>query len=398
VSTSLVLALALCALAGCGDADPPSVPDAPGAADARAMDDASIDGAVVDMYPWDLPPNFPKPIVPANNPMSVAKVELGRRLFYDTRMSGNQTASCGSCHEQARAFADGRVTAIGSTGEVHPRNSMGLANVGYLGRFTWANNALAELEMQAIVPIFGDDPVELGLRNLEGALLGRLAAEPVYPPLFAEAFPADADPITVANVVRALAAFQRTLISGRSPFDRFQLGDTGAISEPAKRGKQLFDSERLECFHCHQGLNFMDVVKYEGKPSVEARFHNTGLYNLGGTGAYPADNTGLFELTGNPADMGKFRAATLRNIALTAPYFHDGSAATLDDVIDHYAAGGRTIAGGPNAGDGSANPFKSSFLIGFTLTDDERADLKAFLDSLTDDAFVADPRFSNPWP
>lgn len=121
---------------------------------------------------------------------------------------------------------------------------MGLANVGYLGRFTWANSALAELEMQAIVPIFGNELVELGLRNMESVLLARLAAEPVYPPLFAEAFPAEADPISVANVVRALAAFQRTLISGRSPFDRFQLGDAGAISESAKRGKQLFDSER----------------------------------------------------------------------------------------------------------------------------------------------------------
>ncbi len=382
----------LLVVAACGTGhDPPASPDA------LVASDASADATAVDDYPWDLPPGFPKPLVPPTNPMSVTKVELGRRLFYDIRLSGNQTFSCASCHEQARAFADANILAIGSTGEIHPRNSMPLMNVAYLGRFTWANNALAELEMQAIVPIFGDDPVELGLRNMESTLLTRLADEPLYPPLFAEAFPADAEPISVANVVKALAAFQRTLISGRSPFDRFQLGDATAISDSAKRGKDLFDSERLECFHCHQGFNLMDVVKYEGKPFVEARFHNTGLYNLGGTGAYPAGNTGLYELTGNPADMGKFRASTLRNIALTAPYFHDGSAATLDDVIDHYAAGGRTIASGPNAGIGAQNPFKSSFLIGFTLTDQERADLKAFLESLTDETFVTDPRFADPW-
>lgn len=364
---------------------------------ATACTDAATDGPADGDFRWDLPPGIPEPLVPDDNPMSTAKVELGRRLFYDTRMSGNETFSCASCHEQARAFTDGNVTAIGSTGEVHPRNSMSLANVAYLGRFTWANNLLAELETQAVVPMFGSEPVELGLRNLEGTLLARLTDEPVYPPLFADAFPDDAAAISVANVVRALSAFQRTLISGRSPFDRYQQGDASAISEAAKRGRALFNSERLECFHCHQGFNFQDVVKYVGKPVPETRYHNTGLYNLDGAGAYPAGNAGLYDLTGEARDMGKFRAPTLRNVAVTAPYFHDGSAATLDDVIDHYAAGGRTIGSGPNAGVGAMNPYKSSFIRGFTITDDERQDLKAFLDSLTDEMFLVDPRFADPW-
>jgi cytochrome c peroxidase len=382
-------AVVVLALAACGGG--------PGETADAATPDTAIDAAV-DNYAWDLPPGFPKPLVPGTNPMSAVKVELGRRLFYDKRMSGNQTFSCASCHEQARAFADANVLAIGSTGEIHPRNSMSLANVAYLGRFTWANNLLAELETQAVVPMFGNTPVELGLRNMEGLLLARVVAEPLYPPLFGEAFPAETTPITVANIVRAVSAFERTLISGRSPFDRYSRGDANAISDSAKRGQALFDSERLECFHCHQGFNLMDVVKYEGKPFVEARFHNTGLYNIGGTGAYPTGNRGLFELTGNAADMGKFRAPTLRNIAVTPPYFHDGTAATLDDVIDHYAAAGRTIASGPNAGNGALNPFKSSFLIGFTLDASERADVKAFLESLTDDVFLTDPRFADPWP
>lgn len=383
----IVLVLAAC------DGEEPTSPDAISGGDA-AESDAMV---VPDPYPWNLPLGFPTPLVPAENPMSAVKVELGRRLFYDTRLSGNQTMSCASCHEQARAFTDGDVVAIGSTGQLHPRNSMSLANVAYLGRFTWANHLMTELETQAPVPMFGTEPVELGLHGMEGALLARLAAEPLYPPLFAEAFPGVAEPITIIHVIRAIAAFQRTLISASSPFDRYSRGEADAISPAAKRGKQLFESERLECFHCHQGFNFQDVTRYVGKPTAEARFHNTALYNIDGAGGYPVGNRGLYDLTLVPSDMGKFRAPTLRNITVTAPYFHDGSAATLDDVLDHYGAAGRTITSGPNAGVGAANPYKSSFLVGFTLTPDERADVMAFFASLTDDAFLADPRFADPW-
>lgn len=380
----------LAVLVACGAPTPGSGGDA--AIDSDGARDA---GAT---YIWDLPPGFPEPLVPATNPMSAAKVELGRRLFYDTRMSGNQTASCASCHQQALAFTDGRAHGLGSTGQLHPRSSMSLSNVAYLGRFAWGNPLLAELETQAVVPMFGSEPVELGLKNLEGELLARLRAEPTYPPLFTAAFPDEADPIVIANVVKALSAFERVLISGRAPFDRYRNGDSTAISDAAKRGYALFNSEELECFHCHGGFNFQDVSKYVGHPTVEARFHNTGLYNLGGTGAYPVGGQGIFELTGIPSDMGRFRAPTLRNIAVTAPYFHDGSAATLDDVLDHYAAAGRTVASGPNAGDGAANPFKDSLIRGFALTDRERADMHAFFECLTDDVFLTDIRLANPWP
>lgn len=378
----------LVAVAACGD-------DASSPLDG-GLDDAAVDAAPG--YAWDLPPGFPTPLVPADNPMSADKVELGRRLFYDKRLSGNLTFSCASCHDQARAFTDARPQAVGSTGEVHPRNSMSLTNVAYLGRFGWANSLLAELEQQAVVPMFGFEPVELGLRNMEGVMLARLAAEPLYPDLFGRSFPADPAPISVANVVRAISAFERTLISARSPFDRWQRGDASAISDAAKRGNALFNSEKCECFHCHSGFNLQDVVRYVGKPNAELRFHNTALYNIDGLGGYPAPNTGIHELTQKPEDMGRFRAPTLRNITVTAPYFHDGSAATLDDVLDHYAAAGRTITSGPNAGVGSANPYKSSFLIGFTLSAQERADLHAFFESLTDDTFLTDPRFADPWP
>jgi cytochrome c peroxidase len=381
-----------CALAACGGGShAEGTPDAAG-----PVADAAIDGPV-SMYAWQLPPNFPVPLEPAENLMSAEKVELGRRLFYDTRLSGNQTQSCASCHKQELAFTDGLAQAVGSTGQLHPRSAMTLGNVAYLGRFAWANTVLSELETQAVVPMFGAEPVELGMKNMEDTLLARIQAEPIYPPLFAAAFPHDGDPVTVANIVKALCSFERILITGSSPYDRYSNGDATAISDSAKRGLMMFNSEKMECFHCHGGFNFNDVIKYVGHPQTEARFHNTGLYNIGGDGSYPPDNQGIYALTLMPADMGKFRAPTLRNIALTAPYFHDGSAATLDDVLDHYAAAGRTITTGPHAGVGSANPFKDSLLVGFTLNDQERADMHAFFESLTDDQFITDPRFSNPW-
>ena len=349
-----------------------------------------------DTYEW-VPAGLPAPLVPDDNPMTAAKVELGRHLFYDERLSGNQTQSCASCHRQELAFATNDAQALGSTGEATPRNSMSLANVAYATTYTWANPVLVTLEQQMLVPLFGDDPVELGMRGREDELVDRLRAEPVYAELFAAAYPDDADPFTLTNVARALTSFERSLLSADSPYDRYTRGDRDALSASARRGLELFNSERLECFHCHAGFNFQDSVAYEGKPLRSGIFHNTGLYNVDGEGGYPAGNRGLFEFTGAAADMGRFRAPTLRNIAVTAPYMHDGSIATLSEVLDHYAAGGRTIADAPNAGVGRDNPFKSSFIRGFALTDAERVDVIAFLESLTDEAFLAEPAFSDPW-
>ncbi|MGF1468607.1 MAG: MbnH family di-heme enzyme [Sandaracinaceae bacterium] len=348
-------------------------------------------------YAWDLPSNFPTPQVPEDNPMSVAKVELGRRLFYDPRLSLNETQSCGSCHLQELAFTDGRPQGIGSTGEVHPRSSMSLANVAYVPRLTWANPLIDTLEEQALGPLFGEDPVELGMAGQEEELFRRLREDPDYPMWFEEAFPRDPDPIGLQNLLRALAAFQRTLISADSPFDRFARGDATAMSESAQRGADLFFSERLECFHCHGGFNFSDALRHDGTIQDQVAFHNNGLYNVDGRGGYPPPNTGVFAISTDLRDMGRFRAPTLRNIEVTAPYFHDGSAATLDDVIDHYAAGGRTIEEGPNAGVGAESPLKSIFVNGFELTPEEREDLLAFLRSLTDETFLTDPRFRDPF-
>lgn len=350
-------------------------------------------------FEWNLPLGFPLPKVPQNNPMSAEKVALGRRLFYDQRLSGNETFSCASCHEQARAFSDGRPVAVGSTGEMHPRNSMSLANVAYASTLAWANPLLRRLEDQIPIPMFGETPVELGLAGLEEELIARLSADRRYRELFAAAFPSESTPINQANIIRAIASFVRTLLSGNAPYDRYAFGlDDNAISPSAVRGAELFFSERFECFHCHDFFNFSSSLDYEGNTFETITFFNNGLYNINGTGNYPPNNHGLLEFTGRRTDMGHFKAPTLRNIAVTAPYMHDGSIATLEEVLDHYAAGGRTITEGPYAGVGSENPFKSMFMLGFNMSEQERTDVVNFLESLTDEEFLTNPDLSDPFP
>ncbi len=357
-----------------------------------------IDAMVPSRYDFGLPAWAPKPVEPAANPTTAAKVELGRHLFYDKRLSADGSMSCESCHQQSRAFSDGRAVATGVTGQSTPRNSMSLVNVAYFPVLTWANPLLRQLEQQALVPLVGQEPVELGLAGKEQEMVKRLAAEPLYRRLFAEAFPEANGEISLATVVRALSAFERSIVSMRSPYDRYRYeGDVDAVSDSAIRGEALFFSERLECHHCHNGLNLADTVLHERNKAGEIAFHNTGLYNLDGKGAYPPESPGIMEITGKPEDMGRFRAPSLRNVAVTGPFMHDGSIATLDAVLDHYAAGGRTVASGPHAGVGRSNPLKSSFVPGFTLTREERADVIAFLNSLTDEALLHDPRFANPW-
>jgi cytochrome c peroxidase len=199
-------------------------------------------------------------------------------------------------------------------------------------------------------------------------------------------------------VTKAIACFERSIISARSPWDRYHYGrDDSAVPESAKRGEILFFSQQLSCFRCHGGFNFSGSTISERHEFREPDFHNTGLYNVPGTFAYPPPNLGIFEFTKDPKDVGKFKAPTLRNIALTAPYMHDGSLATLAEVLDHYAAGGRTIQSGARAGVGHDNPNKDPLIGGFKMSGQDRNDLTEFLKSLTDDEVLRDGRFANPW-
>ena len=315
--------------------------------------------------------------------MTEAKVETGRHLFYDKRMSVNGKASCGTCHRQELAFSDGRARAEGTTGQIHPRSSMSLVNVAYAPSLTWAHPTLDSLEEQALVPMMGEDPVELGLNGREREFLEKLRSDPVYQRLWPLAFPTEKE-FTLPLVTKALAAFERSIVSMRSPYDRYRWGgEAAAISDAAKRGELLFSSsERAGCFQCHGGWNF-SAVRFEGSRGGEMQggtFFNTGV------ALYAAPNRGLFERTKRDEDVGKFRAPTLRNIARTAPYMHDGSLATLEDVIAHYAAGGKV-----------EHANKTRILRPFPLTEGERRDLIEFLKSLTDEELLRDPRWADPW-
>ncbi len=311
-----------------------------------------------------LPRWFPVPKVPVDNPLTEEKVELGRHLFYEPMLSGNSMYSCASCHRQSLAFTDGLAQAVGATGELHQRSSMSLANVVYNASYGWGDRTWS-LESQMEKPMYNEHPVEMGLKGHEAEVLERFAADADYVERFRTAFPADPQPITMPNIVKAIASFERVIVSADSAFDRYLYRDDhSGMSDAAKRGAALFFSDRLKCSECHGSVNISGPTIFSG--------------------AMPSDPEAFFHDTGVAAEAARFRAPTLRNIAVTAPYMHDGSIATLKEVVAHYAAGGRT-----------PRP-KSDKVRGFAVSPAESDDLVAFLHTLTDEKFLANPALSNP--
>jgi len=345
-------------------------------------------------YQWPLPVDFPKPQVPVENPMSVTKIELGRHLFYDKNLSANGSQSCSSCHVQALAFSDARKNSVGSTGEVHRRNSQALVNVAFNRSLTWANDEIVTLERQILLPLFSQEPVEMGVSGHESDILRKLDTVN-YRRLTKEAFGDEV--LDFDRIVKSLASFSRSLISLNSPFDQYAYKmDDDALTPSQIRGMNLFFSEKLECHHCHGGFNFTQSTTHEKQQLDLRAFHNTGLYNTAGQYNYPEQDTGLYEVTGKTQDIGRFRTPTLRNIELTAPYMHDGSITTLSDVLDFYALGGRHITQGSFKGDGRENINKSQFVKGFDLDETQKQDLINFLKALTDVTFITNPAHSEP--
>jgi cytochrome c peroxidase len=348
-------------------------------------------------WAWNLPPGMPQPRVPADNPMTRGKVAIGHRLFYDVRLSGDETESCLSCHQPQLAFTDGKTTPVGATGETLPRNAPSIVNSAYHTTLTWANPALTTLEDQMAVPLFATHPVELGVTDKnKGKILDRIRADPWYAKRFPRVFRKAKRPVTWTNVIYSIAAFERSIVSANSKYDRYLRGQA-KLSAEETRGMDLFMGEEGECHHCHGSFLFDDQDTYVGSPDERPKFHNTGLYNIGESGEYPFPNRGVYEITGKPKDMGAFRAPSLRNVARTGPYMHDGSVATLKEVVDNYAAGGRVITEGPYAGDGRKNPHKDPLISGIHLTEADREDLVAFLTALNEPDFSKVPRFANPF-
>jgi cytochrome c peroxidase len=370
-------------------------------------------------YDFVLPPGVAPPPHPPGVCVTPERVALGRRLFYEERLSRDANQSCASCHIQKLGFSDGLARSKGSTGATHPRNALALANAGYFSALTWFNPEVTRFDNQVLIPLFSENTPttieEMAISGMEWVVTRRLqdndpkkdATQPGYPELFVAAFPEEglgpgAAPAEVArimhvtNIARALAAFQVTMVSYRSAYDR------GELSPAARRGQALFESERTACADCHSGPNFN-----RDRETGEQNYHNVGLYNVyqandypdqavHGSRAAPRATQGLHLVTGDPADRGRFRTPSLRNVAVTAPYMHDGSIANLAGVVAHFNAGGRDTRRGPLAGDGRRNANKDPRVRPLKLSPGESRDLLAFLESLTDECFLVDPRWSDP--
>jgi cytochrome c peroxidase len=335
-----LLLLPLC-LAGC-------LPDAP--AD-PAPDPGYTDGDWVPQRPV-LPKGWPEIPWPRDNPYSSAKAVLGRRLFFETALSRDRTVSCGSCHRPSQGFADaGRVLSPGVSARETHRNVPTLANAAFGASFMF-EGGIPTLELQALAPLFAENEMDMTTAEIEA----RLAADTLYARLFRQAY--GEGPITLSGATRALATYQRTLVSYRSPYDRWIAGDENALSPAARRGEALFVGEKADCWHCHAPPLFTD-----------GGFHNLGLDSVSG-------DLGRMRVTGQPADEGKFKTPSLRNVAATPPYLHDGRFATLTEVVDHY-----------NAGE-AIHPRTDALMRPLGLSSREVQDLVAFLEALTDSTFL----------
>ncbi len=300
---------------------------------------------------WDLrlPEGFPTPDIPKNNPMHPNKVELGKRLFFDKQLSRTGELSCGTCHQPALAFTGGVAINPGVEDRLGIRNAPTLSNVAYLTAFMF-DGGPKNLENQGMLPF--DDHNEFDL-NLVLAT-ERLKQDSSYSDLFENAF---GKPLEPKLVLMALAAYERTLLSGESPYDRYKRsGDESVLSESARRGEELFTGDRLNCSSCHTGLFFTNNT-----------FQTNGAYQAG-------QDSGRMRVTLVESDRGLFKVPTLRNLVFTAPYFHDGRFWTLEEVLDFYSEQGMITPGDSTRG--------------LNLTSVEKQDLMAFLVSLSDTSFT----------
>jgi len=322
--------------------------------------------------PLDIPPLFAQfiinPVIPIDNPQTLEGIALGKKLFFDPLLSANNTQACATCHSPQNAFSDNSQFSTGIDGILGNRNSMPLFNLAwnYDEKFFWDGRVFS-LEHQALVPV--EDPVEM--HNTWETVISRLQQHPEYPNLFNSAF--GDGMITKEKATKALAQFERTLISANSKFDNYLLGEATLTPQETNGLNVFMDETRGDCFHCH------------GNPNnplwTDNMFHNNGLDAT-------ITDLGLGAVTGDPADNGKFKSPSLRNLAYTAPFMHDGRFATLDDVINHYSEG---LQNSP-----TIDPLmKKVAQGGVQLSAQDKADLKAFLLTLSDASFINNPGFQN---
>jgi len=288
-----------------------------------------------------------------------ARVELGRYLFYNADLSINGTMSCATCHEQKRGFADGNTMHPGALGDPAKRNVPGLANVGSFKNLTWANNQLNNLAQHALIPIRGTEPVEMGMNGYEDEIAKRLEPSSCYQELFRSAFPKREGAINLDTITLALETFQKTLISNNSLYDQTQKKKISLPTQEARSGEKLFFT-KAKCASCHPAPLFSDDS-----------FHYVAQKDS--INVNSVEDNGLFDVTNDSRDKNFFRTPSLRNVTLSAPYWHNGSAKTLQEAI-----------------------VKHSVILDNDLTAQEIEDLIAFLETLTDNSFVRNAHFSKP--
>lgn len=311
------------------------------------------------------------------------KVEIGHRLFFDTRMSFNNTKSCASCHAPEFAFTDGYKTSIGSSGEQVLHNAPSLLNISKHRIFDWANPNNTSLLNQIQRPLYGQHPVELGLNKHLSSFIEILNQDSVYTKYLQQL---KLSTYTKVLIEESIVAYIKELNSQKTAYHKQKLN----IQE--QRGMQLFNSDRLKCNSCHGGQYFTVVTETSNTDSI---YINSGLYN--NKNNYPESDNGIRQKTGKGEDDGKFKIPSLINVGITAPYFHDGSAASLLEVISHYEHGGRKIKRAERIENGHKNRLKDKRIGGFKLSAQERSDLVAFLYSLTDTSYLNNPIFTSPF-
>lgn len=304
-------------------------------------------------YQIALPAHFPMPEIPDDNQMTVARVELGKKLFFDPALSVDGSVSCGSCHFQELAFADNVQLSVGVQGRRGKRNSPPLFNLAWHDRLM-SDGGVPNLELQVLVPLHDENEMASNILDISE----ELNEIEEYRQMARVAYGSDMSPFVITH---SIAAFERTLISGNSRYDQYINGDTQALNSSEKRGMDLFFSERTSCGSCHGGFLLKDQD-----------YHNIGL-------SEEYEDIGRELISLDPMDRGKFKTPSLRNVAVTAPYMHDGSMSSLMEVVEHFNSGGAN------------HPIKDFRIRELDLNEQEKLDLVNFMEALTDDEFLANP-------
>lgn len=340
-------------------------------------------------YTIQKPAHFPQIAVPADNPMTLEGVQLGRRLFYDPILSADSTMSCSSCHLPEMSFTDGKAVSTGIDGIAGRRSAMSLLNVAYATNGLFWDGRARTLEDQALRPV--EDPIEL--HHTWPNVVEQLKQHPQYPELFRKAFGIqNCCEITKELAAKAISQFERILISsGTSRYDQYVLGNVDALDDEELDGKLMFFDEGqdvnlpdAQCFHCHGGITLTGNF-----------YFNNGLDSVATLNDFVDKGRG--EVSGNPTDNGKFRAPTLRNIELTAPYMHDGRFATLEAVLEHYNGNGKGVSNEDPFVRQIGFPLGGSVLTYSGLTPYQRKAVVKFLKTLTDTTFINNPDIQNPF-